>query len=75
MFYICFIKLSVEHDLMSLTALGMKLLCSLELRQQVLLYLLSDGSRVSRQWLGHLISPVLYRSVPAIFWVGFNHPL
>ena len=30
----------------------MKLLCSLVVRQQILLYMLSDGSRVNRLWLG-----------------------
>ena len=38
---------------------GVKLLCSLLVRQQILLYLLSDGSRVNRLCLGgccHLVS-------------------
>ena len=30
----------------------MKLLCSLVVQQQILVYLLSDGSRVNRLWLG-----------------------
>ena len=37
---------SVEDELRSLTAGGIMLLCSLVLRQQILVYLLPDGSRV-----------------------------
>ena len=42
----------VEDELRSLTAWGVKLLCILLMWQQILMYLLSDGSSVNRQWLG-----------------------
>ena len=50
--YIYFFKRSDEDELRSLTARGVKLLCGLVVRQQILLYRLSDGSRVNRLWLG-----------------------
>ena len=80
--YIYFGKPSVDDELMSLTAWGMKLLCSLVVRRQILLYLLSDGSRVNRLWhvgvvfqyLTSLMSLMLCR-----WWQqcsgGFNQPL
>ena len=38
----------------------MKLLCSLVVQQQVLLYLLADSSRVNRLWLGWVLSLVMH---------------
>ena len=77
-----FINRSVDFELRSLTAWGMKLLCSLMEQQQILLHLSPDGSRVNRLWLGqgwsfcipsvscrHLTSPtslMLCRWVPVI---------
>lgn len=43
----------------SLTAWEEKLLCTLVLRQQILLYLLSDGNKVNRPWLRWLLSSLL----------------
>ncbi len=73
------------HELTSLTALGEKLLYNLGVQQQILLYLLPDGNRVNRLWLGWvlsfsilqtlcmlsipLISIMLGRWVPMMFWV------
>ena len=73
-------KRSADDELMSLTAWRMKLLYSLVVQQQMLLYLLSDGSRVNRLWLGGcclVVSPgslMLYRCYQ---WCsgGFNQPL
>ena len=47
---------SVEDEFRDLTASGIKLLHSLVVQQMILLYLLPDGSRVSRLWLGWLLS-------------------
>ena len=55
--------MSVEDEFRSLTAWGEKLLCSLVEWQKILLYLLSDGSRVNRQWLGGCCLLVSWSSV------------
>lgn len=47
---------SVEAEFRSLTGCGMKLLCSLEVRKWMLLYHLSDGSRVNRPRLGWVLA-------------------
>ena len=46
----------------SLTAGGVKLLCSPVVLQQILLYLLSDGSRLDRRWLGWVLSFGFFRA-------------
>ena len=49
----------VAREFSSTKVWGVKLLCSLLVQQQILLYLLSDGSRVNRLWLDgccHLVS-------------------
>ena len=43
---------SVEDELRSLTVWGKTLLCSLVVRQRILLYCLPDVSRVNRLWRG-----------------------
>ena len=40
------------EDVLSLAVWGVNLLCSLVVQQQILLYLLADGSGVNRLWLG-----------------------
>ena len=50
----CMSHMSDEDELRRLTAWVKKLLCSLVVRQQILVYLLSDGSRVNTLWLGVL---------------------
>ena len=52
--YIYFSKRHYGYEMRNLTAWGVKLLCSLVVRQQILVYLLSDGSRVNTLWLGVL---------------------
>ena len=42
-----YIYVCVEDEFRSLTAWRMKLLCSVVVQQQILLYLLSDGSRLN----------------------------
>ena len=44
-------------------AWGVKLLSGLVLRQRTLLYLLPDGSRVNRQWLGWVLPFSISESV------------
>ncbi len=65
-----------------LSAWGKKLLCSLMVKQRILVYLLPDGSSVNRLWLGwvfsffwalccHLTSPmslILCGWVPLMLW-------
>ena len=51
-----FCKSSLDDELRSLRAGGLKPLCSLVLDQWILLYILPDGSRVNRLWLGWVLS-------------------
>ncbi len=44
------------EDELSLTAWRKKLLCSLVAQQQILLYLLPDGRRVNKLWVGWILS-------------------
>lgn len=79
---------AVEDELRSFTAWGKKLLCSLVARQQILLYLLPDGSRMNWLKLGGYCSLAFFRicrhltGITDAQWMGtndllsgFNHPL
>ena len=61
--YIYFKRLSLDDEMRSLLSWGVKVLSRLLVRQQIALYLLSDGGRLNRLWLGWMLSLSILKQV------------